>query len=460
MVKRFVTCFVFLLLGASVAYGQADFTVEGTVTEARSGDPLPGANVVVQGTSIGTSADAQGGYSLEVPSEDATLVFSFVGYNTKETPVRGRSEINVSLQVASLKADELVVIGYGTQQREDLTGSVSSIDAEAIELDGPTYSVDQALQGRVAGLQAVFSGGTPGSGADISIRGASSINAGNDPLFVVDGLPSNAPPDPADIQSIEVLKDASATAIYGARAANGVILITTKSGEAGDLEVSYTGEAGMQEVSNKLDLLTPQEYKRVLNGIIDDGGGDPELQVGDIPNGGTNWQDQILQRAPVQNHDISFSGGNDQTQFYTSIGIFDQQGIVRSSSFERYRARINIEHQIEEEFNLGVRLNAHQRNDRGVRNNFGSTRMQGPSTPLTTSTRPFPSRTKVATTSPPPPLQRIIQWQLPKGSDGHRRRIAPTGQPSRSTLSCHRSRRRCAWGPTCSPPGTTHTSRN
>ena len=370
MIKRFVTCFVFLL-GASVAYGQADFTVEGTVTEARSGDPLPGVNVVVQGTSIGTSADAQGGYSLEVPSEDATLVFSFVGYNTKEIPVRGRSEINVSLQVASLKADELVVIGYGTQQREDLTGSVSSIDAEAIELDGPTYSVDQALQGRVAGLQAVFSGGTPGSGADISIRGASSINAGNDPLFVVDGLPSNAPPDPADIQSIEVLKDASATAIYGARAANGVILITTKSGEAGDLEVSYTGEAGMQEVSNKLDLLTPQEYKRVLNGIIDDGGGDPELQVGDIPNGGTNWQDQILQRAPVQNHDISFSGGNDQTQFYTSIGIFDQQGIVRSSSFERYRARINIEHQIEEEFNLGVRLNAHQRNDRGVRNNFG-----------------------------------------------------------------------------------------
>jgi hypothetical protein len=157
MVKRFVTCFVFLLLGASVAYGQADFTVEGTVTEARSGDPLPGANVVVQGTSIGTSADAQGGYSLEVPSEDATLVFSFVGYDTKEIPVRGRSEINVSLQVASLKADELVVIGYGTQQREDLTGSVSSIDAEAIELDGPTYSVDQALQGRVAGLQAVFS---------------------------------------------------------------------------------------------------------------------------------------------------------------------------------------------------------------------------------------------------------------------------------------------------------------
>lgn len=371
MLKRFVICSVFLFLGVTVAYGQSDFTVQGTVTEARSGNPLPGANVVVKGTSTGTTTNSEGNYSLTVPSEDATLVFSFVGYQKREVRVQGRSQINVSLQVASLKADELVVVGYGTQQREDLTGSVTSIDTEDIALDGPSYSVEQSLQGKVPGLRAVFSGGTPGSGADISIRGASSINAGNDPLFVVDGLPSNAPPDPSDIKSIEVLKDASATAIYGARAANGVIIITTKSGQEGDLQVSYNGEIGMQEVSNKLDLLTPQEYQTVLNGIIEDGGGDSEQRVESIPNGGTDWQDQILSRAPIQNHDVSFSGGNEQTQFYTSVGVFNQEGIVRGSSFERYRARLNIDHTIEDQFNLGVRMNAHVRQDNGIRNNFG-----------------------------------------------------------------------------------------
>lgn len=371
VIRRFVICLALPLLCASMAYGQAEFTVEGTVTGAQSGKPLPGANVLVQGTSIGVTTDEEGQYSLEVPDEQGTLVFSFVGYRTKQIPVDGRAEINVALETATLRSEEVVVVGYGAQERQDLTGTISSVSPGDLER-GPVSTVGELLQGKVPGLRAVSSGGQPGSGLAINIRGAGSIGAGTGPLFVVDGLPGSGPPNPGDIESIEVLKGPSATAIYGARGANGVILITTKSGREGDLRVNYNGEMSVATPSNKLDVLTGPEYKQVLNNLIDAGAGDETQRVGEIANDGkgTDWQDAIYRRAPTQNHDLSFSGGTEDTKYYASLGAFIEEGVVKSSSFERYNARMNLTHEVVNDFDLGIKLNGFYRKDGFVPNNY------------------------------------------------------------------------------------------
>ncbi len=377
--RAFYLLLIILLAAACMALpavGQ-DVTVSGTVTNAESGEPLPGVNVVVQGTTIGTATDAQGRYSLSVPSLQDTLVFSFVGYEAQEVPIAGRTQIDVTLTRSVLRGEEVVVIGYGTTTQADLTGAVASLDVADVEA-GPVYSVDQLIQGKVPGVRTVFSGGRPGSSAAISIRGASSISAGTGPLIVVDGLPSNVPVNPSDIKSIEILKGPSATAIYGARGGNGVILITTKSGRAGDLRVTYNGKVGVQTPSNTLDVLTPQAYQRVLNEIIEDGGGNPEQRVEGIAGDGTNWQEQVLRPALVQNHDLSFSGGSEATQYYVSLGAFLQDGIVVSSAFERYMARVNIDHEVTDEFRFGLRLNAHYRMDDYIRSTFQTNILAGP----------------------------------------------------------------------------------
>jgi TonB-linked SusC/RagA family outer membrane protein len=394
MLQRLVISTVFLLLWVPIAHGQAEFTVEGTVTDASSGDPLPGANVVVKGTSRGTSTNTDGEYSLDVLGEDVTLVFSFVGYETKEIPVRGRSEINVTLQPASLEADELVVVGYGTQEARDVTGSVTSLRSADFS-EGVNTSLDDLIGEQVAGVRFIQSSNNPGSGISLNIRGASSINAGSGPLYVIDGVPVNksspAPGggdgfansrsdrnplntiNPSDIESIEILKDASATAIYGSRGANGVVLIQTKSG-GGELNVSYNGSIGAQTRANSLDILTPQQYKSVLNGIIEDGGGNPEAQVGDIANGGagTNWQNVVFREQPLlTNHNVSFSGGSETVNYYSSLSYFNQSGIVENSSLERYTARLNVDLNVSEDFTTGLKLNTSYVDDSYASNGFG-----------------------------------------------------------------------------------------
>ncbi|MEL7343057.1 MAG: TonB-dependent receptor plug domain-containing protein, partial [Bacteroidota bacterium] len=255
--------------------------------------------------------------------------------------------IDVALAPSDSYLDEVVVIGYGTVRKSDLTGSVASIKADDLT-PGANISVEQMLQGRTAGVLISQKSGEPGSAMSVKIRGASSISAGNEPLYVIDGLPVNNAAvisgtgagfvgsqnprnplnglNPNDIESIEILKDASATAIYGARGANGVVLITTKKGSGGELRVTYDGYYGMQTVANQLDLLSATDYQRVLNAIIDEGGGNPGERVEEIQGEGTDWQAQLYRDAPVQNHNVSFAGGSANSRYFVSLNYFDQDG--------------------------------------------------------------------------------------------------------------------------------------
>lgn len=392
---------VLLLIAGFILTGFQSFgqgTVEGTVS-SDDGLPLPGVNVIVQGTNNGTQTDFDGNYEIDIDEANAVLVFSYLGFETQEITVGNNSTINVTLLTDQEALDEVVVIGYGTVRKSDLTGAVSSIKAEEMN-PGANVSVDQALQGRIAGVQINQSSNEPGGGMSINIRGAGSINAGTEPLYVIDGVIVNNAPvaatggvgftnnrtprnplnslNPADIESIEVLKDASSTAIYGSRGSNGVVIITTKSGKSGKMRINYDFYYGLQEPSKKLDILTATEYRDVLNDIIDDGGGDPGQRIEEIEGEGTNWQDLIFRTAPTQNHNLSFSGANENVDYFTSLNYFNQEGLVKGSGMDRYNVRLNLNSNSEENYNYGVNLNASYINDDfastgvGINNNGGA----------------------------------------------------------------------------------------
>ncbi|GJM33599.1 MAG: SusC/RagA family TonB-linked outer membrane protein [Saprospiraceae bacterium] len=349
--------------------------VTGKVTSEDSPEGLPGVNVIVKGTSQGTITDYDGSYSVKVPSNEAILTFSFVGYVTQEIKVGNQSMIDVILAPDVQSLDEVVVVGYGTQTKRDLTGAVSKLNNKSFN-QGVNSSVDQMIEGKAAGVQVVQNSGEPGGGMSIDIRGVGSINAGSAPLYVVDGLPIEnsvlisgtgnevAPTrsprnpigflNPEDIESIEILKDASASAIYGARGANGVILITTKSGSAGELKIDYSGHIGFNEVHNRLDLLNPQQYMEGINSLIDAGAGSEAERVTGIQNGGTNWQDVIYRdQALLQKHNLSFSWGNKQTSYLVSINNTMEEGLVENTSFNRLGGRFNLNHRTEK-VNFGI----------------------------------------------------------------------------------------------------------
>lgn len=357
---------------------QQEVIIKGKVTELVDGTALPGVNVLIKGTAAGTTTDVSGEYTLSVPT-GATLIFSFVGYFPEEIVVSNQTRIDVPMSPDITTLQEMVVVGYGTVKREDLTGSVVSIKNDQLN-PGANMSVAQALQGRAPGVQVYQKSGEPGSAMSVKIRGISSITAGNDPLYVIDGMPvnnispvgspsaagiSNNPNprnplnslNPADIESIEILKDASATAIYGSRGTNGVVLITTKKGAAGALKINYNVQVGTQRVSNRLDLLSGTEYRDALNGIIDAGGGAGAARVDDNVLD-TDWQKEVSRSAPIQSHDLSFSGGKDNTKFYASLGYFDQQGVLLNSGTKRYNARLNIENAVDKKYAFGMAMNA------------------------------------------------------------------------------------------------------
>lgn len=376
-------------------------SVGGRVIDAQSGKTLPGVNVIVKGTSTGTATDANGEYELQVESLQDTLEFSFVGYQTLEKPINGRTVVDVDLIPKAVIGDELVVVGYGTVQKSDLTGSVSSIREEDFA-QGVATSVDQLIGNKVAGVRFVQSSNLPGSGIEINIRGSGSINAGTGPLYVVDGLPIDNSPatqgtgagftnsrfdrnplnaiNPNDIESIEILKDASATAIYGSRGANGVVLITTKGGRGGDIEINYDGYTGIQAVGNRLDILDAQEFQQVINGIIDDGGGQPEDRVEQIANNGagTDWQDLTFRDAAmINNHNFSFSGGANTARYFASVNFFGQEGIVKNSAMQRYTGRLNLDFQPNEKLNAGLKLSTAYIRDDYVMQGFQINRSGG-----------------------------------------------------------------------------------
>ena len=349
--------------------------VTGTVTSSDDGMGLPGVNVLIQGTTQGTTTDLNGKYQISVNSSDV-LEFSYIGYKRIEVQVGNQTEINISLESDLEQLEEVVVVGYGSVQKSDLTGSVASLKSDEMN-QGPVVNVDQMLQSRAAGVQVFQNSSEPGGNVNIQIRGVQSFS-GNDPLYVIDGIPidngntitgtgagftsSRTPRNPLnsinpnDIASIEILKDASAAAIYGSRGANGVVIITTKKGQSGKVKIDYDAYYGIQEVTKTLDVMTPEEYQMVLNELLDAGAlnATETERVTEIQDGGTFWQDEVFRSAPVQSHNISLTGGNNATKYFASVGYFDQDGVVINSGLERYTMRFNLDQNIKEKFKIGL----------------------------------------------------------------------------------------------------------
>lgn len=327
--------------------------VRGKVTSSDDGMPMPGVNVVVQGTSRGSATDVNGNFSVEVMENENTLVFTFIGYSAKTVTIDGREVVDVVLDPEAQALEEVVVIGYGTVRKSDLTGSVSSVrGAELTSV--PAINPMQSLQGKVAGLQIANVSGAPGSSTYVRIRGIGTFNDAS-PIYVVDGviLQNIDFLNASDIASMEVLKDASATAIYGSRGANGVIIVTTKRGETTGNNyptISVSAEYSIQELPQKIDLLNGKEYAIVRNEI------NPGTynNVDAVPN--TDWQDLIFRTAPIQNYQISFAGGTDKFQYYTSLGYFSQEGIITKSDYQRVSLKFNNTLHLSKSVRLGSNL--------------------------------------------------------------------------------------------------------
>lgn len=317
-------------------------TVTGKVTDD-TGLPLPGVNVLEKGTTNGTVTDNNGGYKLTVASGESVLVFSFIGMQRQEAKVGSQSEVNVSLVSDAETLSEVVVMGYGTQEKKDITGSVASVKSEDFN-KGLINSPEQLMQGKIAGVNITSASGEPGSAQMISIRGQGTVRPGSTPLFVVDGMAldnSDTGGDlnplnflnPQDIESIDVLKDASATAIYGARGANGVVLITTKKGKSGHSSVSYSTSIGISKMARAIPVFSADEFREqvtAIGGTLEDMGGS------------TDWQKEVTRTAYTQNHNLTLNGGADKLSYYASLGLQDQDGIIKGNNVKRYSGRINI----------------------------------------------------------------------------------------------------------------------
>lgn len=329
------------LLSGPASVTQQHRTVTGTVVDA-NGEPVVGASVVVKGTSRGTTTDAQGNFSISV-SSNTPLEISYIGFKTQTVPTAGKSVVKVTLSDDTGQIDEVVVVGYGTVKKADLAGSVGVMDNKSFR-DQPVTQITDALQGRVSGVQVTTSGG-PGGDVRIRVRGAGSINRSNDPLYVVDGMVRESGlegMDPEDIQSIQVLKDASSTAIYGSRGSNGVVLVTTKTGRAGDDKIIFDAAVGFGNVAKRMDLMSPYEFATAWNEAHP--GTFNESQMKDFQSGkaGTDWQDMMYQTAVTQNYKLVVTGGTAKNQYYVSGNYMDNRGDIINTSFKRYQFKANI----------------------------------------------------------------------------------------------------------------------
>jgi TonB-linked SusC/RagA family outer membrane protein len=339
---------LFLMGMVLFSFGQ-DRTITGTVTSSDTRETLPGTSVVAKGTTTGTVTDVDGKYTVPVPPNTTVLVFSFIGYLTQEVEIGDRAVIDVVLVPDQVALDEIVVIGYGTVRKSDLTGSVSSVKAKDL-VKITSLNPEQSLQGRVTGVQVSSTTGAPGATPTVRVRGVGTFN-NSSPIYVVDGviLDNISFLNTADIASMEVLKDASATAIYGSRGANGVILITTKSGKIGEEKTTFffTGEYGIQNLSKKIDLLDGKEFATISNQI------DPGRynNIDAVPN--TDWQDLIFRSAPIQDYQLSAAGGTKATQYYIGVGYFNQKGIIDKSGYERISIKLNNTYQLTNFLKLG-----------------------------------------------------------------------------------------------------------
>jgi TonB-linked SusC/RagA family outer membrane protein len=350
--------------GANALYrAAAAFTVSGRVT-SDDGDPLPGVSVVEKGTTNGTVTDSNGGYAFAVSDASATLVFTFIGYTTQELAIGGRSTVDVTLVQDVVALGEVVVVGYGSQRKSDLTGAVTSVKVSDIA-QFPTARVDQALQGRSSGVYVLNTDGSPGGNTMIRIRGLNSINGGNEPLVVIDGLQGGNlnSLNPQDIASIEILKDASATAIYGSRGANGVILITTKLGKPGKPVIDAGYNVGFQRLARKLPVMDAATFARQFNAYKMTNTGDgnvPTPQFTDEQianwekNGGTDWQDEVYKTGVMQNFQLAISGATDKLKYLVSGNYLDHNGILLKSNYTRASLRTNLAADITDWVDFGL----------------------------------------------------------------------------------------------------------
>ena len=416
-----VWLFLIMFWMINTAASAAGIEIKGTVTDSK-GEPLPGVNIVELGVkkNNGTISDLNGKYTITVESQKSVLQYTFIGYKTTEVTVGNRKTINVSLKDDTQSLDEVVVIGYGTMRKKDLSGAVASIKSDDLMLGNPT-SISQALQGKLAGVQVNQSDGAPGSGVSITIRGANSFSTNSQPLYIVDGIPfevgdtpsskanegnnSTTNPlsliNPNDIESIDILKDASATAIYGSRGANGVVLITTKRGRAGDAKVEFSANFGLSKIAKMVKMLDAYTYANYVNEGVINGAAYDNLPYSYlpyrgkwnyrrdendkiVPNSGkyyaspedylnpgyredeygnkewvegTNWMDEILQDALTQEYNLSVSGGNEKSNYAFSGNYTDQTGIIKNSGYERFAVRANIGSHVKPWLNTGLNIN-------------------------------------------------------------------------------------------------------
>ncbi len=359
-------------------------SVRGTVTE-ENGQGLPGVSIILKGSAgVGTTTDANGAFSITVPDNNAVLKFSFIGYLPDSVQVNGKSVINVILKRDVQVLNELVVVGYGAQLKSDITGAISSVGEKDFNR-GNIVAPEQLIQGKMSGVNVTTTSGEPGAALAITIRGPGSLRSGNTPLFVVDGVPldnsargpstpdvgfgSSAPPNPlnflnpSDIASIDVLKDASATAIYGSRGANGVVIITTKKGSAKRPGMDYSAYVGISNVANKLDLLSASEFIKYQQ----DNNRPENIYDANIA---TDWQDEIFRRASTQNHQLSFNGGSENSNYYISLGLMDQQGLIKNNDLKRYSGRFNFSQKLlKDRLGIVVNLTASHVNNAGTPRN-------------------------------------------------------------------------------------------
>ncbi|MCB0585425.1 MAG: TonB-dependent receptor [Phaeodactylibacter sp.] len=378
--------------------GEQAFSVSGTVTSATDGLPLVGASVLVKGTSTGTITDIDGAYSLEVPGANDTLVFSYVGFVPQEVPVAGRNVIDVVLREDAAQLNEVVVIGYGTQSRKMLTSSIASVDAEEIQ-DLQITTLEGVMQGRAAGVSIQTANGQPGAPPSIRIRGGSSLQGNNEPLFIIDGVQRSSEDfNPEDVASIEILKDASATAIYGARASNGVVLVTTKSGKTGKANFNASYRSTWTSLQNRLDLLGSRDYIQIerigltrsfLNENSAFGVGSNATGIGNPPDGNftlrvlepgesvpagyesmtdpvtgqelifqdVDWQDVAYRSTRVDNVHFSVDGGRDRLNYYLGSSYLSQEGIAKGTSYNRFSLQSNVDFQLSDKLNIGTNVN-------------------------------------------------------------------------------------------------------
>ena len=377
IVQQRIGWLAWLLLLSLPALAQSNrpLLVKGVVVSAESNQGIPGANVVIKNTQQGTTTNADGEFTLTAPEGKFMLIVSSISFQTQEVSFAGQSKLTITLQPDNRSLNEVIVVGYGTVKKSDLTGSVSSVKAAELR-QTPIANFVQGLQARASGVQVTQNSGAPGGSISVRIRGNSTISGSSEPLYVIDGFPIAGGDNPVagggsglgndngnrlsvlstlnpnDIESMEVLKDASATAIYGTRGANGVVLITTKRGKAGKTRVSYDGYYGQQQIRKTLDVMNATQFAQYENEIT----GQPIYPNPEQLGQGTDWQSLVFRKAPMQSHQLSVTGGNEKSQFALSMNYFDQDGIIINSNFKRGSVRVNLDNAVSNKLKIGTSL--------------------------------------------------------------------------------------------------------